>query len=217
MASRELIADPRSVRAATVGRKLNKAEAQELTTQIRQHAGVLWQLVAEAHDRKAWQALGYSSWKEYAVEELQMSESRSFQVIQTGRVMRTIAEVSGDPSVLSTTLVTARETQRVTPHMSVFKKELEQAIKRDGLDVQDAVAEALLALPQKEPRKATFHEGARVVDSTVVHTRPEPKAPAGDAVSQELARQLAELEAQKTAKPAKGQKVCTHCHGTGYV
>lgn len=196
------IADSRTVQKAMVGRKMNKSEATELTARIRQTAGTLWQLVAEAHDRKAWAALGYESWKDYIVTELQMSESRSYQLVRTGRVMRAIAEVTGDAEVLSTTVVTARETAKVIPHLTTFKKELRKAIG-DGMGVQEAVQEAIYELPGG---------------------RPAPKTIEGEVVDPKQAdweRRLAEAQAaqrrDKKATTKTEPKICTHCHGTGYI
>jgi len=144
------IADAPSTRKASVGRKLNKREAQELTTRIKATANGLWMLVSEAHDRQAWRALGFESWKAYAVTELEMSESRSFQLIDTGRVMKAIGEVV-NPEALDIVTVTARETQKVKPHLSTFKTTVRDLVK-DGMDAGEAVRVAIQALPTPEKR-----------------------------------------------------------------
>ena len=217
------VAEPRTVRAARAGRKLNRAEATALTQQIRATAGSLWQLVAVAYDRKAWQALGYSSWKDYATEELQMSESRSYQLIDTGRVMKAIGDVVGDVSVLESVTVTARETAKVKPHLSLFQRELKKAIK-DGVDPEEAVQQVITSLPTREK----VERGPR-----------QPKVVEGEVVSDEQPEQndlLAAYEAEQEARRKrgravvldpfsgktettipKGRSICATCNGAGYV
>jgi hypothetical protein len=45
-------------------------EARRITEQIRAGTEVLWALVVEACNRRAWAALGYLSWDAYAAGEL---------------------------------------------------------------------------------------------------------------------------------------------------
>lgn len=181
MTTRTQLADPRNLRTASVGRKMNRAEATALTQQIRATAHGLWKLVAEAYDRKAWQALGYTGWKQYAEEELQMSESRSYQLVDTGRVMRAIGEVAGE-SAFESVVVTARETAKIKPHLSTFKKEVQKAVK-DGVPVEDAVETAIQNLPiveKKERRKAdiVLPDGTQIDVKKQVIEEPEPQVPA---------------------------------------
>lgn len=154
-----LVPDSRSTRKGGVARQLNKREAQELTNRIRQQGNELWKLIAEAHDRKAWKALGYETWKDYATTELQISESRSFQLIDTGRVMKAIGQVV-DPEALDVVTMTARETQRVKPFLKTFPQQVKQLVK-DGLEPAEAVKVAIKNLPEaeKKPRKPKADKG----------------------------------------------------------
>ena len=70
---------------------LTQDEARMLTTEIQRTSVRLWLLVSEAHDRAAHFALGYDSWDDYVRAEFKMSPSRSYQLLDTGHVMRELA------------------------------------------------------------------------------------------------------------------------------
>jgi hypothetical protein len=48
------------------------------------------QLILEAHDRKAWQALGYPTWQQYVKKEFNLSRSRSYGLLDRARVQQTL-------------------------------------------------------------------------------------------------------------------------------
>lgn len=66
------------------------AEARALTDRIKGHADALWALLLEAHERRAWAALGYETWSDYVFRELNIQRSRSYQLIDQGRTIRAI-------------------------------------------------------------------------------------------------------------------------------
>jgi hypothetical protein len=66
---------------------LESGEARTLTERIRQRLGNLSLLLLQAHDRRAWSALGYPTWEKYVLDELGLSRSRSYELLQHGRVM----------------------------------------------------------------------------------------------------------------------------------
>jgi|SRR5580700_1422519 hypothetical protein len=73
---------------------LESGEARTLTERIRQRLGNLSLLLLQAHDRRAWSALGYRTWEAYVQDELGLSRSRSYELLQHGRVM-TALHVAG--------------------------------------------------------------------------------------------------------------------------
>lgn len=56
-------------------------EARHLTDAIKSSAERLWSLLMEAHDRKAWAALGYTTWRDYAMTEFGMSQSHAYRLL----------------------------------------------------------------------------------------------------------------------------------------
>jgi hypothetical protein len=93
-----LVIDPSSTKRRPV---LNAEEARLLTTEIQRTTVRLWLLVSEAHDRSAHFALGYDSWDDYVRAEFQMSPSRSYQLIDTGHVMRELAVAGHDVDAIA--------------------------------------------------------------------------------------------------------------------
>jgi hypothetical protein len=76
---------------------LTAAEARKLTDDIKASVERVWALLLEAHDRKAWAALGYGSWREYAMAEFGMSQSYAYRMLDQGRVIREIEAAAGSP------------------------------------------------------------------------------------------------------------------------
>lgn len=125
---------------------LTAEQARELTNQIQRTSMRLWLLVTEAHDRKAHLALGYESWADYVRAELNMSESRSYQFLDTGHVMKALA--AGGVDVEAFAPPPTRVVNRVKDRLTEVRKAAEQARKRG-----ESVDKAIRALA-REPRKA---------------------------------------------------------------
>lgn len=70
-------------------------EARQLTERIRSTADALWQLLAEAHDRGAWRALGYDTFKGYVEGEFQMSKRHAYRLLDQARVIDALTESAG--------------------------------------------------------------------------------------------------------------------------
>lgn len=72
--------------------------ARDLTERIRAAAHTahrLCSLLVEAHERRAWVALGYSTWSEYVRTEFRLSRSRSYELLEHGRVVRALESATG--------------------------------------------------------------------------------------------------------------------------
>jgi hypothetical protein len=81
---------------------LGRDEAKELTERIKKGFHETTLLMLEAHRRGAWRALGYPSWERYARQEFGFSRSRSYQLLDHGRVLQTLmtsAKLSTAPDV----------------------------------------------------------------------------------------------------------------------
>jgi predicted RNase H-like nuclease (RuvC/YqgF family) len=78
---------------------MNKRQARQLTDQINAKSGELWNLLKTAHDRKAWDALGYKSWRDYATAEFSVSQSRAYQLLDQARVVTAIQEAANSTNV----------------------------------------------------------------------------------------------------------------------
>jgi hypothetical protein len=69
---------------------LDRTEARLLTQRIKAAVGDASMLLLEAHERRAWHALGHRSWAAYVRDEFGFSRSRSYELLQHGRVIRTL-------------------------------------------------------------------------------------------------------------------------------
>jgi hypothetical protein len=106
---------------------LDATAARVLTDRIRRRAEDLWADLVEAHDRRAWAALGYSSWRAYATAEFGMSQSRAYQLLDAGRVQAALTEATGSTSV-ELTEAAARD---VKPHLAVVTDKVRNTITRE--------------------------------------------------------------------------------------
>lgn len=66
-------------------------EARALTEQIRTTTNALWQLLAEANERKAWSALGYDTFKAYVAGEFRMGRSHAYRLLDMAAVVKALA------------------------------------------------------------------------------------------------------------------------------
>jgi len=69
---------------------IDRTAAQALTDQIKEALEPPSLLLLEAHERRAWHALGYRSWEAYARLEFGLSRSRSYELIDHGRVIKAV-------------------------------------------------------------------------------------------------------------------------------
>lgn len=89
-------AGPSSPRAdEAAGRLLNEEGARDLTERIRIATRHVCILLMEAHDRRAWLALGYRSWEQYVKSEFGLSRSRSYELLDQGRVIVELQRAAG--------------------------------------------------------------------------------------------------------------------------
>lgn len=128
---------------------LDEAGARELTDRIRTAAEQTFRLLQEAHDRKAWAALGYSSYVEYAAAEFGMAKSRAYQLIDQARVVDALEEAAGDStSVENLTEAAARDIKPVLPDVVEDVKEQVAAGAEPAEAVKKAVDKARAAKPK---------------------------------------------------------------------
>jgi hypothetical protein len=74
---------------------LEPVAARALTERIRPGSRRVCLLLLIAHQRRAWQVLGYRSWAEYVVAELGISRSRSYELVEQGLVVRELCRAAG--------------------------------------------------------------------------------------------------------------------------
>jgi len=142
-------------REDSLGVHLDGPAARLLTERIKQGLADPSLLLLDAHQGCAWRALGYRSWAAYVREEFGLSRSRSYEMLDHGRVVRGLMSAAG--------LDTLPE---VSPFAaSQIKTRLEQAVAE--------VASRAATHPGKEQARS-------IVRDVVTRTRAEFKAATRD-------------------------------------
>jgi hypothetical protein len=120
---------------------MDRAEAVTITNQIRTQNGRVWSMLSTAHARRAWEAMGYTSWDAYVQAEFGMSRGRSYQLLDQAKVIREIEN--------------AIKEQRGEVSTSVDISEAAvRDIKAELPAVVNDVKEELAAEPQATPQDA---------------------------------------------------------------
>lgn len=117
---------------------MSREDAREITDRIQRTAGKLWTLLLEAHEGRAWDALGYESWREYAQTEFSMSQSQAYRLLDAGRVIVAIEEATGSPFGE----ITEVEARDIKPHLTAVTDEVRERVAA-GEDGHQVVREVI--------------------------------------------------------------------------
>jgi hypothetical protein len=71
--------------------------ARELTEQIRGSVEKVQELLVRSYEWKAWKALGYMSWSDYATAEFGISQAHAYRLLDKARTVRAIEAVADSP------------------------------------------------------------------------------------------------------------------------
>lgn len=117
---------------------LTRGEAMHLTNEIRAKSRTFSVLLVEAHDRKAWSALGYDSWTHYVQGELGFSRSRSYELLDHGRILMSVAEAAGMSGIPDISPFAAAQ---VKPHLDELKIQIaKRVVGRTEHEARELVA-----------------------------------------------------------------------------
>lgn len=156
---------------------LSDSEAKELTDEItaymRRASEKIHELVARAHAGKAHIALGYATWGNYVTGELDMSVSRSYQLINLNHVITVFEEALPDGASVELTEAVARDVHRDLDAIAGRIRE-----ETAGLDADDAAARAGEIV--EEERSRIRDSRASVKDAEGDY--PTPVVPSDDVV-----------------------------------
>ncbi len=129
---------PHGSRATTLDRDLTRGEATHLTNEIKTKSQAFSVLLVEAHDRKAWAALSYDSWAHYVSVELGLSRSRSYELLDHGRILMGLAEAAGLSGIPDISPFAAAQ---VKPHLEELKIQIAtRVVGRNEHEARELVA-----------------------------------------------------------------------------
>ena len=125
-AVRRIQAEREQAEADRLARPMTRAEARKFTDQIRASADQLWSLLVEAHDRKAWTALGYGSFAAYVEAEFGMSKVHAYRLINQAEVVEAIESAAGVTRGLLE--IPERVTRDLKPALPVILAQIREAV-----------------------------------------------------------------------------------------
>lgn len=162
---------------------LDENEARNLTDRIRAATESLWGLLLEAHERQAWRALGYGSWRAYATTEFGMGQSRAYQLLDQARVVVAIAEAADSTTVE----MSERAAREIKPRLA----EVVDIVRdRTARVAKERVAEVVREVIAEERAKSN---AKAETDAAFAEFRPSNWGPAEQAADAELTRQRGAL------------------------
>jgi hypothetical protein len=140
---------------------MTESEARFLTDRIAKNFERGFELLYEAHERRAWAALGYGSFKEYVKVEFDMSRSRAYQVINQGRVVREISAAVSTSVDISE--AAARELEPVLPEVQArIRRRIAVAGPQDDpVEIATAMIEEARRELRARRQEAAEREAAR--------------------------------------------------------
>lgn len=143
---------------------LDEAGARDLTDRIRDAAESTFRLLREAHDRRAWAALGYASYVDYAHAEFGMAKTHAYQLLNQARVVEAIEEAAGDSADAENVHISeaaARDIKPVLPDVVEDVREQVAAGTEPAEAVKKAVDKARADKPKPEGRYAAEERKAK--------------------------------------------------------
>lgn len=143
--------------------ELSKAEAKKLTKKIKEATDHLWYLLVDAHEGKAWKALGYPTWEAYVQAEFGMSKRRADQLLEKGEVVEAIQGATGKTG--NAFPISKRDVDAVKDDLPAVTADIRAKVDA-GQAPEEAVAETIAAKraekeQQREARKAEQAEWDR--------------------------------------------------------
>lgn len=155
---------------------LTKAQAKALTDRIRKHIDAAWADITAAYEGKAWKALGYSSWGDYVKAEFDMGRSRSYQLLDQGRVIHALADAAGE-KVSTMVDISEREAREIKDVLPGVTAEIKARVEQ-GEDPKKAIDETVAAARaekerQREERKAQQAEWDRQREEARARLNPD--------------------------------------------
>lgn len=138
--------------------RCDAAEARELTDAIKEGVEKTYRRLLQAHRWRAWSALGYASWRDYAQAEFGIGQSRAYQLLDQARVVEEIEQ-----AVSTSVELTEAQVRDLKPHLPAVIDQVREATA----DVPDDEKPAAAAEAIRQAR-AHVTQTTRVSEATKV-------------------------------------------------
>lgn len=136
-----------SLSAAVV---LDAPAARALTERIQAAVSDVWRLLEEAHDGRAWAALGYGTWAAYVQGEFAMSKQHSYRLLDQAHVIRELETAAGESPIGD---LNEHQARVIKPHLA----DVCERVAADPELAEVFVAEELRAAKEDNERERQAH------------------------------------------------------------
>lgn len=120
---------------------LNEEGARALTERIRNATQHVCLLLMEAHEGRAWSALGYRTWERYVKREFGLSRSRSYELLDQGRVIAELQSAAGMSEIPD---ISAYAAGQIKPYLGEVTQSIrERTGRHPGEHVRDIIGEVV--------------------------------------------------------------------------
>lgn len=177
---------------------LTKAAARKLTDRIAMATGMLWQMIAEAHDREAWRALGYDTWAAYVAVEFEISRGHAFRLLDQARVTAALEAATGEPVAVS-----ARQAAVLRHDPAKAAKRAAKAIGK-GVEPKEAVAREVERVRSRQTTTSKQGNGEGG-DPTGTPTQPGARGGAVAATEKAAEAPTAAPQPTRSGTPQRGE------------
>jgi hypothetical protein len=134
--------------------EMSKDEALEITEAIRSAATATYILLSQAHEGKAYKALGYSTWADYVKTEFDISSQRSYQLLDLSKTIDAIEAATPEGTQVRLTEAQARDIKRELPRITqIIKEETADRTPEEASETVDRIVEDIRE-QQKADQKA---------------------------------------------------------------
>ncbi len=147
--------------------------AKDLTDRINSTSEDLAGMLKRAHDEKAWQALGYTTWNDYVKAEIKLCKSRVFQLLDYETIRQELAESTIVDLPLPTKESVTRELKKAPPAERAEK--YAKAVVLSGGKEPTAKTVKVVVEQQEHPIKQAE---AKVIEGEVVNNKRRELTPA---------------------------------------
>lgn len=148
-----------STRVDTKGPDLTADEARRLTAEAMGRIERLGEILLVLHERRGYIALGYKTWSSYVDKELDLSRSRSYQILNRARLVREITDGVGEHINLADKL--ARSVGGNAPRVISKARELVS----DGKSMEFAIEAAAIAVRRENQAKRAAEKAQKERDA----------------------------------------------------
>lgn len=119
---------------------MSEIEAREITEAIRSATTATYILLAQAHEGKAFKALGYETWAEYVKEEFEISPQRSYQLLDLSKAINLIESATPEGTTIKLTEAQARDIKRELPKITEqIREETKDLTPEDAGEAVDRI------------------------------------------------------------------------------